>query len=141
MSAIDIASKIVKEFEGASLESYQDLGGIWTIGWGCTHGVSPGMRITREQAEERLSQDLLDTQTRVKAQIEVPLNDNQLAALISFTYNEGAQHLLESTVEKLLNAHNYAGAADAFLMWDKVRGKIVPGLIRRREAERSIFIS
>lgn len=112
-----------------------------TIGYGCTHVVSKGMTITQEQAEERLGYDLQDTLNRVEAQVDVPLTDNQLAALLSFTFNEGAQHLHDSTLLKLLNEKLYSQAADAFLKWMKVRGNPVPGLLRRREAERTLFLS
>jgi lysozyme len=141
MSALDLASKIIKEFEGTSLAAYQDQGGIWTVGFGCTHGVSKGMTITQEQAEERLKYDLQDTLNRVQAQVDVPLTDNQLAALLSFTFNEGAGHLHESTVLAKLNQKDYACAADAFLLWDKCRGSVVSGLLRRRQAERELFLS
>lgn len=141
MSAIDLAEKLVKEFEGCALKSYQDIGGVWTIGWGCVHVVFPNMTITQDQANERLQRDLEDTMNRVKAQVDVPLNDNQLAALISFTYNEGAGHLHESTLLAKLNESQFQEAADAFLLWDKCRGATVPGLLRRRQAERGLFLS
>ena len=142
MSAIDSALNLIKEFEGCALRSYQDKGGTWTIGWGCTHApIASGMTIDQSEADRRLEMDTQDTMIRVKAQISVPLTDNQLAALICFTYNEGAGHLMESTVEKLLNSGDYAGAADALLMWDKCRGVVVPGLLRRRQAERSLFLT
>jgi len=142
MSAIEIATKRIKEFEGCALQSYRDQGGVLTIGWGCTHSpIAEGMKIPQPEADRRLEIDSVATMTRVKAQIEVPLNDNQLGALISFTYNEGAGHLMESTVEKLLNAGDYTGAADAFLVWDKCRGVVVPGLLRRRQAERMLFLA
>lgn len=141
MTPIDIASKIVKEFEGCALVAYQDIGGVWTIGWGCSHNVYSGMKIDQADADQRLEQDLADIRSRVLAQVEVPLNDNQLAALISFTYNEGAGHLHESTILAKLNQKDFQAAADAFLMWDKCRGNVVPGLLRRRTAERTLFVS
>lgn len=141
MSAIDAAINLIKEFEGCALQAYQDLGGVWTIGYGCIHGVEHGMKIDQAEADRRLEMDINDTLTRVKTQIHVPLSDHQLAALTCFTYNEGAGHLMESTLEKLLNAGNYSSAADAFLMWDKCRGVVVPGLLRRRQAERTLFLT
>jgi lysozyme len=140
MNALSSAVAIIKEFEGCELMSYEDVGGLLTIGYGCTHVVYKGMTITQEQAEERLAYDLQDTLNRVQAQVEVPLTDNQLAALLSFTFNEGAGHLHESTLLAKLNAKDYPGAADSFLLWMKVRGVPVPGLLRRREAERSLFL-
>jgi lysozyme len=141
MSAINSAISIIKEFEGCSLAAYEDVGGLLTIGYGCTHVVSKGMTITQEQAEERLAYDLQDTLNRVQAQVEVPLTDNQLAALLSFTFNEGAGHLHDSALLQLLNQKLYLQAADQFLLWMKVRGVPVPGLLRRREAERALFLT
>lgn len=139
MSAFDLARKIITEFEGCALHAYQDIGGVWTIGWGCTHNVDSHMQIDQAEADRRLLEDEESTQDRIWAQIHVPLTDNQLAALISFTYNEGAGHLQDSNLEVCLNAHNYTLAADQFLRWDKCRGVVVPGLLRRREAERMLF--
>lgn len=139
MSAIDLASKIVREFEGCALHAYQDIGGTWTIGWGCIHNVSAGMTIDQSESDRRLQEDLDSAMIKVEAQIHVPLTDNQLAALISFTYNEGAGHLQDSNLEVCLKAHNYALAAEQFVRWDKCRGVVVPGLLRRRQAERMLF--
>lgn len=140
MSAIDIAAKLVREFEGCSLRAYLDVNG-YSIGWGCHHNVTEGMMIDQAEADRRLQEDLESTLTKIKVQITAPLNDNQLAALISFTYNEGAEHLRQSTVESCIESHNYADAASAFLLWDKSRGVAVPGLLRRREAEKTLFLS
>ena len=141
MNAIEIASKIVKEFEGCAFRAYQDIGGTWTIGYGCIHNVTPEMVIGQAEADQRLLEDLESAQVAVILQIHVPLNANQHGALISFCYNEGAGHLHASTVERCINMHDYAKAADAFLLWDKCRGVTVPGLLRRREAERALFLS
>jgi|SRR6185503_15563562 len=140
MTAFDLASNTINEFEGCSLVAYQDEGGIWTIAFGHTKNVKQGDTCTIEQAIEWLNEDLQDTLNRVQAQVDVPLNDNQLAALLSFTFNEGAGHLHDSTVLARLNAKDYQGAADALLMWDKCRGVVVNGLLRRRQDERELFL-
>jgi len=141
MSALDLAAKIVKEFEGCALVAYEDIGGTLTIGYGCIHNVTPGMQIDQAEADRRLLEDLESAQSAIKLQIHVPLNDNQLGALISFCFNEGAGHLHSSTVEQCINMQNYAKASDSLLLWDKCRGVVVPGLLRRRQAERTLFLS
>jgi lysozyme len=141
MNFTDSGLKLIKEFEGCAFHAYQDKAGVWTIGYGSTRGVCPGMTIDQAQADQRLLEDLHEAMTRVKEQIKVSLNDNQFSALVSFTFNEGAGHLQESLLEKLLNQGNFQGAADQFPRWDRVRGQEVAGLLRRRMAERTLFLT
>lgn len=139
---LEEAIKIIKEFEGCVLHAYLDPAGIWTIGYGDTHHVTPGLIITQAEAENRLIRALQWTSERVLAQIPPPilLNDNQYQALCSFTYNEGPRHLHESTIRTKIMACDWKGAADAFLMWDLIGAKVSAGLFRRRQAERSLFL-
>lgn len=136
----DAGLKLITIFEGCKLTSYQDQAGVWTIGYGSTRGVTPGMVISQDAADQRLLDDLQETMTRVKQQITVPLSDCQFSALVCFAFNEGAGHLKSSTLEQKLNAGDYLGAADEFPKWDKVRGQEVAGLLRRRKAERALFL-
>jgi lysozyme len=102
--------------------------------------VQMGEQITAEQAEEYLRSDLRAFEREVERMVLVPLNSNQFAALVSFAYNLGAEALRKSTLLRLLNAHNYAGAAEQFARWTYAAGKQLPGLVRRRAAERALFI-
>jgi GH24 family phage-related lysozyme (muramidase) len=132
--------QLLKAFEGLRLEAYLDPVGIWTIGYGTTVGVSPGMRITEAQAEAFLQRGLARFERAVSSLIAVALNDDQYSALVSFTYNVGEGALASSTLRRLLNQRDYQGAADQFLRWNRGDGVELPGLTRRRRAERALFL-
>lgn len=131
---------LIKSFEGLRLLAYRDAIGVWTIGYGATRGVKPGMSVTKEQAERMLLNDVQRFEPEVERLVKVPLAGNQWDALVSFTYNLGAANLESSTLLRLLNRGDYAGAAEQFPRWNKAGGKVLPGLVRRREAERALFL-
>jgi len=143
--------KLIKSFEGLHdlkqgsngtyVESYRDPVDIWTIGWGFTEGVYEGMTMTIPEAEARLKKELGKYEISVLDGVKVDINDNQFSALVSFCYNVGARALFESTLLRLLNQEKYQEAADQFLRWDKAGGQVLPGLSRRRRAERCLFLS
>ncbi|WP_273465684.1 lysozyme [Pseudomonas sp.] len=89
---------LIKSFEGLRLQAYQDSVGVWTIGYGTTRGVKPGMTITKEQAERMLLNDVQRFEPEVQRLVTAPLNQNQWDALMSFTYNLGAANLESSTL-------------------------------------------
>lgn len=136
--------ELVKEFEGLRLEAYLDPVGVWTIGYGHTSMAGPpevkkGMKLTSKEAEDLLLRDLKKYEDAVDRLVKVDLNDNQHAALSSFTYNLGEGNLKKSTLLKKLNDGDYSGASAEFPKWNKAGGKILKGLTRRREAERALF--
>src|SRR5579872_3041698 len=129
---------LVKEFEGCKLEAYQDLGGIWTIGYGHTGAdVYRGLVISQARAGQLLDEDLDKTAGYVTAALHVPATQNQFDALCSFAFN--VKGWRGSTLLKLVNARDYAGAAAQFPRWDHVGQKEVAGLLRRRMAEQALF--
>lgn len=136
--------ELVKHFESLFLKAYQDIVGVWTIGWGHTGlqhkdgTVYKGRVITKEKAEELLRYDMHQFEARVQTFVKVAINDDQFAALVSFDFNTGG--LAKSTTLRKLNAGDNQGAADALLMWNKANGKVVRGLTRRRESERNLFM-
>ena len=132
---------LIKSSEGLRLEAYRDSVGVLTIGYGTTRGVKPGMKITAAQAEEYLKTDVGRFEPELAALVKVPLNQNQWDALMSFVYNLGSANLASSTLLKLLNAGDYARAADQFPRWNKAGGKELPGLTKRRAAEQALFLS
>ncbi|PSB22895.1 muraminidase [filamentous cyanobacterium CCP2] len=132
--------RLLKAFEGLRLEAYLDPVGVWTIGYGTTSGVFPGMRITEAQAEAFLRRDLARFERAVSDLITVPLNEDQYSALVSFTYNVGEGALAGSTLRRLLNQRDYQGAADQLLRWNRGDAGELPGLTRRRRAERALFL-
>jgi lysozyme len=135
------AETLVEQFEGEILTPYRDTNGIWTNGYGNTHGVTAATpAITQAQAVSDLEHNLLTAENDILRLVTVPLNQNQFDGLTSFDYNIGSGHLQASSVLKKLNAGDYAGAADAMLEWDEAGGKPSAGLLRRRQAERALFL-
>jgi lysozyme len=134
--------QLLTTFEGCRTTAYDDGRGVWTIGYGHTAGVYPGMTITQAEAEQWLTADLAEFESNVSDAVQVPLNDNQFAALVCFCFNvgPGADGFGGSTLLKLLNQGNYAAAANQFPRWNKVEGQPWLGLTRRRLAERSLFL-
>ncbi|RDL51790.1 Lysozyme RrrD [Ensifer sp. M14] len=133
---------LVKQWEGLKTKAYQDVAGVWTIGYGHTSTagapvVKPGMVITEASAEEILRADLAVFEERVSRLVKVPLNDNQHAALVSFDFNTGA--LGKSTLLKKLNAGNYDAVPAELMKWVHAGGKRVKGLVNRRSAEAGLW--
>ena len=137
---------LIQQFEGLELEAYQDIAGIWTIGYGHTGpDVEPGMRITEKEAIALLQRDLTPREKAVDDLTSVPLNQNEFDALVSFIYNVGINAYRGSTARKRLNRKDRMGAADALTWWNKatVGGVLreVQGLTRRRASERALFLT
>ncbi|MEL6237024.1 MAG: lysozyme [Pseudomonadota bacterium] len=134
---------LIKESEGLRLSTYLDAVGKSTIGYG--HLIRPGEMfngpISLQQAESLLRNDLHDTEQGIASAVRVPLTQNQFDALASFVFNLGAGRLRSSTLLRKLNAGDYAGAANQFLLWDKAGGKPLKGLTKRRQAERKLFLT
>jgi lysozyme len=131
---------LIKTFEGLKLSSYDDGVGVWTIGYGHTRNIRPGITISKEQAELYLQEDLERFEAAVFWHVKVPLTDNQFSALVAFVFNIGASAFAYSTLLKFLNKARYTEAAQQFLRWDKAQGKVLPGLTRRRQAEMRLFL-
>ncbi len=131
---------LIKQFEGCRLEAYQCSAGVWTIGYGYTVGVKQGDTITQEQAEQYLIDYIRNAEKQLNQLIKVEVNQNQYDALMSLFYNIGYSQFKDSTCLKRLNNNNYQGAAEALLWWDKAGGKILQGLVNRRNAEMELFL-
>lgn len=131
---------LIKSFEGLRLRAYRDAVGIWTIGFGTTRGVRPGMTISEDQAIAFLQEDLSRFEKAINDSVKVAINDNQFSALSSFTYNVGPGAFRSSTMLRKLNAGDIHGAADEFPRWNKAGGRPLAGLTRRRNAERLLFL-
>lgn len=135
--------KLLTTFEGCKLKAYDDGGGVWTIGYGHTKGVVPGMTITQAQAEQFLHEDLERFQSYVEEAVQVEVNEDQFSALVCFCFNvgPGIEGFGGSTLLRKLNAGDDAGAAEQFPRWNKVNGEPWLGLTRRRLAEQALFLS
>ena len=132
---------LIRDFEGRRLNAYQDAVGVWTIGYGHTRTAYPGQRITEAGATALLREDVATFERAVSRAVRVPLTDNQYAALVSFAFNVGSGALNSSTLLRRLNAGDYFGAANELRRWNRAGGRELYGLTRRREAERSLFLS
>jgi lysozyme len=135
---------LIKEFEGLRLRAYLCPAGVQTIGYGTTvypsgRRILVGDEITQQQAEEYLRNDLRAFEREVERMVLVPVNENQFSALVSFAYNVGSQALQKSTLLRYINAHEFVAAAGEFARWNQAAGKVLPGLVRRRAAERELF--
>lgn len=139
MNISEAGIQLIKKFEGCSLKAYKCPAGIWTIGYGHTLKVNEGQTITKKQAEDLLKQDLRSFELTVNNLVNVPLNQNQFDALVSFCYNLGAGNLKSSTLLKLLNKEDYIAAAEQFDRWVYAGGKKLSGLVKRRAAEKKLF--
>ncbi|MDQ9128540.1 lysozyme [Serratia fonticola] len=131
---------LIKHFEGLRLQAYQCSARAWTVGYGHTVGVRPNDVITEGEADNFLRQDIANSEQVVNMNVHVPLTQNQFDALVSFVFNLGIGSFLASTLIKKLNSGDYGGSAEEFLRWIHVNGKKIPGLVRRREAEKSLFL-
>ncbi len=144
MSAYDVATSLVRQFEGCELKAYPDPatgGAPWTVGWGATGpGIGPGTVWTQQMADDRLRADVTKFVDGVRSSLKGAATNNQLGAMASLAYNIGLQNFKGSTLLKLFNAGDIAGAATQFPRWNRAAGKVMKGLTRRREAERAVFL-
>ena len=132
-------TKLLKYFEGCKLTAYQDSVGVWTIGYGHTKGVYDGMTITQEEAEQMLLTELEEYEGYVEKYVTVPLTQNQFDALVVWVYNLGPTNFRNSTLLKELNSGDYTAAGKEITRWNKAGGKVLAGLVKRREAEAQLF--
>ena len=137
------AINLIKKYEGFRPQAYQDSVGVWTIGYGTTRingePVKAGMTITQEQALQLVQQEVNKLWSQIESISRVNLNQNQMNALVDFAYNLGFNALKTSTLMKMVNAGDFTGAANQFSRWVYAGGKVLPGLVKRREAERILF--
>ncbi|NBX72790.1 MAG: lysozyme [Alphaproteobacteria bacterium] len=134
-----VGRALIKEFEGLKLRAYRCPAGMLTIGYGHTRTVKPEQTISKERAEELLTEDLVYFEKIVSDTVRVSLNDHQFSALVSFCFNVGAQNFTHSTLLKLLNRGWYDQVPAQLLRWTRVGGEAMGGLVRRRAAEARLW--
>ena len=133
--------ELIKAHEGLRLDAYLCPAGVPTIGYGHTYNVKMGDRITAEQAERLLIGDLAVAETEVN-RYGLNINQNQFDALVSFVYNVGARNFRSSTLLKRLKANpNDPDIANQFRRWVYGGGKVLPGLVRRRNDEAKLYFT
>lgn len=148
------AATLIAKFEGLELKAYQDSAGIWTIGYGNTRNpytgvpIKQGDKITKKEALDWLRITTAATEKQVKEKLKVKQNANQISALTSLVYNigigafAGTKTRPQSTLLRLINSGaDKNEIAAQFIRWNKVKGKEVPGLTRRRQLEAELYLS
>ena len=138
---------IIRKFEGLKLKAYLCPAGVWTIGYGNTFyengsKVQEGDKITLDRADKLLFFVVQKFELEVLKLVKSAINENQLGALTSFAFNVGAGNLAKSTLLKKVNANpNDATIRDEFMRWTKAGGKVLNGLVTRRNAEADLYFS
>ena len=139
---MDISKKgieLLTYFEGLKLEAYQDSVGVWTIGYGHTKNVAEMDKITKSQAEDMLKTELIEYQSYITNLVKVKLTQGQFDSLVCWVYNLGPTNLSNSTLLKLLNQGDKFLIPEQIRRWNKAGGRVLKGLVRRREAEALMF--
>jgi lysozyme len=133
---------MIKSFEGFRSCKYRDAAGYWTIGYG--HLIKPGENfncISESEATQLLLRDVSSAESCVNSRVKVPLNGNQFSALVDFAYNLGCGALSSSTLLKDVNARRFGEVCGQLKLWVNAGGRVLPGLVRRRDAECNLFRS
>jgi len=135
--------KAIEQREALRTRAYRDSAGVATIGYGHTQGVKMGQTITQEQAEEFLRKDIASAEAAVNKSLKQDVTQNQFDALVSLAFNigNGNNRFTKSTVIRKLNAGDVEGAAAAFRLWNRAGGRVIRGLVNRRESEIKQFLS
>jgi lysozyme len=147
--SLSSALNFIKKAEGGLyLKSYQDSGGVWTVGFGSTYDfdkqrkVQQGDIITEAQAQKWLEMETSQNAKDIDSLVTVPLTNNQKNSLVSFVYNVGISAFKASSLLRLLNSGaDKNTVADQFDRWVYDNGVKVKGLINRRNAEKKLFLS
>ena len=130
---------LIKKFEGCELKAYRCAANVLTIGYGTTKGVTEDMEITKEEAESLLKEEMHEYEGYINDMVKVPLEQHQFDAMVSWVFNLGSGNLSLSTLLKKLNNSEYDEVPTQIKRWNKAGGKVLDGLIRRREAESLLF--
>jgi lysozyme len=137
----------IRKFEGLRLEAYKCPAGVWSIGYGSTFyengsKVQNGDKITLDRADRLLFDIVMKFEISVRGLVKSKINDNQLGALTSFAFNVGVTNFRKSTLLKKVNANpSDATIRNEFMRWTRAGGKVLKGLITRREAEADLYFS
>jgi len=134
------AIELIKKWEGWRSVAYKCPAGVWTIGYGRTHGVKEGDETTREIEEKWLKDKIEELRVKIAESVKpIILTPNQMDALISFVYNVGFTAFQRSTLRKRILMHDFEGAQQEFHRWKYAKGKVLRGLVRRRASEAAVF--
>jgi lysozyme len=141
MQVSEAGRALITGFEGDKLRAYKDTGGVWTVGRGHTgKDVFPGMEITEAESLRLFALDCGDHDITPLLN-GCPTKQTQFDAMTSLAFNIGLDRFRNSTVLKRHKLQNYLGAANAFLLWVYDNGRREPGLVKRRELERKLYLA
>lgn len=147
MHLSDEGMRLIKSFEGyhkrlqnGDCAAYLCPANVPTIGYGCTEGVKIGMVWTAEKAEKEFRRELAKFEDGVTRLVTTEINQNQFDALVSFAYNVGVGGFQDSSVLKRVNKGDFAKVPAALGLWNKGGGKVLPGLVSRRQREGALFM-
>ena len=134
------AVQIIKEEETLQLDAYE-LGGLWLIGYG--HLMLEGEKdtITEEEADAFLVEDLHWCEGSIERYVTIPITLNEFSAMVAFCYNVGSGKTRGSSIVKRINDEDRPGAANAFLLWNRMNGVVMQALANRRARERTLFLT
>lgn len=133
--------ELIKKWEELRLEAYLPTPrDVWTIGWGHTHTTRKGMKVTVQEAQALFDKDVAWVERAMAENIKVDLTQNQYDAVASWVFNVGATNFKTSTLLRKLNVKDYEGAAREFPRWNKQKGEVLRGLVRRRAEEMAYFL-
>lgn len=130
----------IASWEGYVEKAYQDIVGVWTIGFGTTAGVKPNQSTTPVAALQRKIDDIQKFEGALKECVTVPLHQHEYDAFISLAYNIGPTAFCNSSLVRKLNAGDYEGSCKEILRWNRAGGQVVKGLDNRRKAEYQLCI-
>ncbi len=138
--------ELIKQFEGFRAKAYRDAVGVWTIGYGHTSlagkpEVTSSLKISRDEASEILRKDVEMFARGVDAEVKVQLSDAQFFALLSFAYNVGLGNFKSSSVLAAVNRRDFEMVPRRLALWNKAGGQVLPGLVKRRAAEATLFMA
>ena len=142
---------LITEFEGFVGKWYPDPAHGWDVPTCCYghtdaagapyYAATKAKTFSKAEGREILAKDLRDVEATVRNAVRVAINENQIGALVSFTFNVGEGNLKKSTLLKKLNAKDYAAVPQEMARWNRAKGKVLAGLTRRRKAEGELFAS
>lgn len=121
--------------EGYRGDAYKDAVGVPTVGYGETKGVTMKSKTTPDRALVQLLSSANSHADDIRQCIKVPLHQHEFDAYVSLAYNIGAKNFCRSTLVKKLNTRDYPGACTEIRRWNRAGGKVLPGLVNRREKE------
>lgn len=138
-----MAVGLIGGFEGLRLKSYPDIVHVWTVCYGETRGVKPGMTFTKAECDVKLANALVEFETGMRVCLRQPdaLSDKVYVADLSLAYNIGVGAFCKSSIAAYQNAGRVRESCERFMLYNKAGGRVVKGLTERRKQERALCLA